>query len=185
MYSTLNNFSFTKYNFLNGRNFQTKAIKIRKKYIRLKLDISSQIIRRAELHKLSLRKNQLDEYIEMKRFKSFESPLSLKNNSNLSQETIIDFKELSITRELKFSEILTKIKVLIESGEDWFTKTTSLKECMLSLRKLTCRGITTENNLIVSNKIHIVLFDILSYYKNNKDLSEIETSLIVWIFKLV
>jgi hypothetical protein len=115
----------------------------------------------------------------MKRFKSIESPLNLKNNSNLNQETILDFRELSINRELNFSEILTKIKDIRQSEADWYKKTENLKECMLALRKITCRGIMTENNIIVSNKIHIILFEILAFYQNFENLTELETSLIV------
>jgi len=112
----------------------------------------------------------VDKYIENKRMKLIEvynSPDSL------------DFKELNINKELNFQEIMDKLNILIMEREKWYEETTVLKECVINIRKITCRYLVRDIDLLLKNKIEILLFNILEYYQCKTNVKEEENAVIV------
>lgn len=147
--------------------------------------MSNEIFSRSEMNKLKLRKIQIDDYLEKKRFKPSDNPIVLSNTNNSSIENIIDFKELNINNESNISEIFLTLKQVIDSYDIINQRLPLINQCVISLRKITCRDLILDNNKIISNKIYIILFKILDWFKQFIQLSDIQISTIVKIYKLV
>lgn len=138
-------------------------------------NIATAFTQRAENHKLSLRKDTIDNYIEQKRMKYFENEdIVIENVRDLSPEKIIDMKNLNLNRELSFAEIIENLKVLMMERSDWYADTQTLKECLVNIRKITCRHLVRDNNVLLEHKIPSLIFSILEYYQSEVEYSEIE-----------
>ena len=143
------------------------------------VDISSLFNQRAEKHKLQLRKSRVDDYIETKRMKHSETPTSIRDLSLNADPGYIDLTELNLNKELNLSDILSKLQILMMENLYWYQDTETLKECLVNLRKITCRQSTGEVSKMADKKIHVLLFKILEYYQSYDDYTDKEISLIV------
>lgn len=99
--------------------------------------------------------------------------------NNLNPESYLDFNELNINKEFSFSEVLDKLKSIITDNNNWYSETKILRECIINIRKITCRDLNRDNSMLIENKIHILLFKLLEYYQAYVEYSHEQISLIV------
>jgi hypothetical protein len=111
--------------------------------------------------------------------KLIDNPISINDIHNFNPEGYLDFKDLNINKELSFTDILTKLKSIINEDNNWYGETTILKECITNVRKITCRQLNRDNAMLIENKIHILLFKLLEYYQAYIEYNEGETAVIV------
>jgi hypothetical protein len=109
-------------------------------------------------------------------------PINFNDLTGIKPENFLDFQELNLNKELSFPQILEKLKSIIIENENWYEETTVLRECMTNLRKITCRQLKRDNNLLIENNIHILLFKILEYFQSYHEYTELEQTIIVNIY---
>lgn len=84
-------------------------------------------------------------------------------------------------KELSLSDILDKLKILLTNSQNWYEETILLKECIIGVRKITCRQLNKEGDKIFKNEIHILLIKILEYYQSYEGYTIDEEIIIVRI----
>jgi hypothetical protein len=111
--------------------------------------------------------------------KLIDNSISINDINNINPDSYLDFKELNINKEFSFVEILSKLKSIISENNNWYTETKILRECIINIRKITCRNLNRDNTMLIENKIHILLFKLLEYYQAYVDYTQEEISVIV------
>lgn len=97
-------------------------------------------------------------------------------------ETLRDLTELNLSREISFTELIEKIKSLV--GEDLnkiYNDQINLKDCLVSIRRITCRSIKLENKNLINYNIHLFLIEILIHYQSQSMILDGDIVIIVYI----
>lgn len=136
-----------------------------------------------EDHKLSLRADQIERYIASKRMKlsgSYEP--NQYPSCEVVAEVITNLSQYNIIREIDINTIVHELsKLFAETNGEIFIAPNKFLDIMISIRKITCRNLTSVNDGLLNNNIHLLIFSILEKYQNFEKISKTESSILVSI----
>jgi hypothetical protein len=131
-------------------------------------------LEKTENFALSLRKEKLNSYLSCRRFKPSEEPLNIEI-TNIESNSPPDLNSYNIFKDLSLDEITIKYHILITTvDEKQYSNLREMKDCIMNIRKHTCRSCENEEDIqiIVNYQIHIFIFKVLEHYQAFNSLSE-------------
>ena len=136
----------------------------------------SDLKKKASDSKISLRNDQIDKFITMKRRQYNDYHYYEEDVNNFT-----DLTELDLTRELDVDELLTNLHNLFLLDEEYiYADKYKLKHYIVNVRKITCRDLDKMNSKLLQNNVDRYIMQIIYRYTYVIEFDDIDNILIVY-----